>query len=1118
MPSDGRTGMRYWLFVNDRPAQHYDEQSKAEDAAAAIKPFVLFGKVGFVGSFSTEEEAIEDARLRARSGKSPGISDKGMRVQAVERQGTTRRMPGEDITAQRMVDEFGLKGVNFGNWMKTPAARDEAQLHLNHAFDAFHDLADILNLPPKAMGLNGMLGLAIGAQGAGGHAAAHFVPGVNEINLTRLSGAGSLGHEYAHAIDHYFGRQAGLSTDSSPWLTEHAANGPTITRSVKTERGWETVSRPRFGDLRPEVLTSFKAIVHAMTKREQTPEEAAAASKAALERNAQNVDGWLSHIRKDFSGQEAEFDAIADRIKSGELGGEAIAVSPTAYLAPVVLELRELFKTKHGRVYSLDNLKSLQAWLHRTTHEEHRLVAGATATPKLLTSNFATEAKKLDSDKGGKPYWSTNLELFARAFDAFLSDELEARASRNDYLSHTGRAGPTVPAGEERHAINGAFRALLGEFKTREQEGSAPVLFSIGAETEVQPLPMHTLQSELARIRRQWAGMPPVHVVKNAAELPFPMKSHADGAYRDGEVWVIADNVSDVKQLQKVLAHECVLHHSLLEMLGPYGFSKLQHGLNALHERGDPTVSALFKDIAARYGDLPPDMLTMEVVASAGEQCLDGTGNVRIEFGWMKGVFAGIAGWLRDHGIAFPFTNTELQGIMHRAGQWIQQPHDVEMTGRHAHAPSTGEALASFGGVAAETAPLDTLRVAREMKLDGCDDRDIWARTGWTFAFPDGKPRFEITDHEASAVVENRSLGQIWLEMSRVDHSINTIGQFLQKYPDSPLTAEVNEHKGMRVAYNNMEKEDPVNAREIAHYLEHTALFRAYPQLASIRAAQPAGLGGMANAGAAALYANANLVGYGPIKDPDQFRSTTLHELQHAIQDIEGFARGGNPSQFQALDLTERELQTINQSVHQLYEKSPEFYRDVVKANQLHMEVKSKYAGISLADPKDPLVKDWWAAIAQRDLHPESKDWFTLKALECQVAREKVVISPLDQYMRLAGEVEARLTQVRIDMSDDERRMGYPLDDMDVPVERQTLSFPSRASELVRSGWHEGKIVDIADGVVTQKIGRDGSVVRHSLASLSGTVAIGKTASITYRNGRGAVAPGSGVEAQAPSR
>ncbi|RWA45610.1 hypothetical protein AU476_00840 [Cupriavidus sp. UYMSc13B] len=136
-------------------------------------------------------------------------------------------MEGEDISSERLMEEFGLRGVNFGNWMKTPAARAEAQMHLNHAYDAFHDLAEILDVPPKVLSLGGMLGLAIGAQGHGGRNAAHFVPGVNEINLTRATGAGALAHEWGHAVDHYFARQAGLDTAEEPYLSEHARLGET---------------------------------------------------------------------------------------------------------------------------------------------------------------------------------------------------------------------------------------------------------------------------------------------------------------------------------------------------------------------------------------------------------------------------------------------------------------------------------------------------------------------------------------------------------------------------------------------------------------------------------------------------------------------------------------------------------------------------------------------------------------------------------------------------------------------------------------------------------------------------------------------------------------------------
>ncbi|MFW8637497.1 LPD38 domain-containing protein [Cribrihabitans pelagius] len=66
-------------------------------------------------------------------------------------------------------------------------------------------------MPPKALSLNGELGLAFGARGSGRKAAAHYEPGEVVINLTKGQGAGSLAHEWWHAMDHYFARQGGKS-------------------------------------------------------------------------------------------------------------------------------------------------------------------------------------------------------------------------------------------------------------------------------------------------------------------------------------------------------------------------------------------------------------------------------------------------------------------------------------------------------------------------------------------------------------------------------------------------------------------------------------------------------------------------------------------------------------------------------------------------------------------------------------------------------------------------------------------------------------------------------------------------------------------------------------------
>ena len=72
------------------------------------------------------------------------------------------------------------------------------------------DLSLVTNISPKALSLGGKLALAFGSRGSG-NASAHFEPDLVVINLTKTKGAGSLAHEWWHALDNYFSRADGLS-------------------------------------------------------------------------------------------------------------------------------------------------------------------------------------------------------------------------------------------------------------------------------------------------------------------------------------------------------------------------------------------------------------------------------------------------------------------------------------------------------------------------------------------------------------------------------------------------------------------------------------------------------------------------------------------------------------------------------------------------------------------------------------------------------------------------------------------------------------------------------------------------------------------------------------------
>lgn len=117
---------------------------------------------------------------------------------------------GRDISPQEFLETFNLKGVEFGNYVE----QSRRQSDLNRAYDALLDLALVMRMEPKEIGLNATLGLAFGARGKGGKnaACAHYEPDFKAINLTKKSGPGSLAHEWFHSFDNWSAKGEGYGT------------------------------------------------------------------------------------------------------------------------------------------------------------------------------------------------------------------------------------------------------------------------------------------------------------------------------------------------------------------------------------------------------------------------------------------------------------------------------------------------------------------------------------------------------------------------------------------------------------------------------------------------------------------------------------------------------------------------------------------------------------------------------------------------------------------------------------------------------------------------------------------------------------------------------------------
>ena len=109
-----------------------------------------------------------------------------------------------DISPERFSETFPFRGVEFGNWLN----QVDRSASLNDGFDALMDLALALDISPSAISLNNQLALAFGARGSG-KASAHYESLKRVINLTKTRGAGSLAHEWFHAMDNFVSIQLG---------------------------------------------------------------------------------------------------------------------------------------------------------------------------------------------------------------------------------------------------------------------------------------------------------------------------------------------------------------------------------------------------------------------------------------------------------------------------------------------------------------------------------------------------------------------------------------------------------------------------------------------------------------------------------------------------------------------------------------------------------------------------------------------------------------------------------------------------------------------------------------------------------------------------------------------
>lgn len=289
---------------------------------------------------------------------------------------------------------------------------------------------------------------------------------------------------------------------------------------------------------------------------------------------------------------------------------------------------------------------------------------------------------------------------------------------------------------------------------------------------------------------------------------------------------------------------------------------------------------------------------------------------------------------------------------------------------------------------------------ATQMEKKGISPEEIWKATG-TFRSPDKFLRQEIDDSaskfidatgiaaKAQAMQDERAALMDMLKPNRTGQGDLFPKQLTEA--KKPLREKSSAIKRELDAYFG-----PTTAPEAGNFApyayEHSALYEAYPQLKQDVIRQ-----GMR--GEPGLYGSYNkgqldVTRQGLKNDP---RSTATHEFQHAIQDIEGFAPGGN--QQYAWQLGNEAFNKIGALNQQM----------ALYARQLEDQALP-------AEAKAEARRLYDQAMAARETYRP----FTLGYSE-----------PYKAYKNLAGEAEARAVQKRLDMNAEQRRNRFPLLDYD---------------------------------------------------------------------------------------
>ena len=299
----------------------------------------------------------------------------------------------------------------------------------------------------------------------------------------------------------------------------------------------------------------------------------------------------------------------------------------------------------------------------------------------------------------------------------------------------------------------------------------------------------------------------------------------------------------------------------------------------------------------------------------------------------------------------------------------------------------------------------NNLNIAKKMEEEGKDAKVIKIATGWEKG-TDDKWRYEISDADVKEY----------------------------KIPD-------NVYEDGKIAWNLSGISNPIGT--LQDIIDAPELFKYYPDLKDIKVSLLKSR--LYNGGYIDAYKRL-VINKDLCKEKDGklylstgMKSTVNHEIQHIIQEIEGFAKGGTPDMFHDNDKRFSELDekvkekfgnaNIETLTGILYNKTPEF-----------QEFTKGLVDIGYND----ILRDIRAAYKYQTQH-EFMNWYH------KIVESSKEGSAWSQYHRLAGETEARSVQARMHMTPEERRNSLASESEDVPRDQQILFGVGNVSFSLKS-------------------------------------------------------------------